>query len=156
MNRSRLLSGLFFLAALVHAWLLTASVIDYVRGQSWKAIPARILTVELVDLTASDSGLEVKAVYEYDFGGRRYQGTRVQLHRGYDVFNFHRRMYEELLAHQRTGKPRIAFVNPKDPTQSVLHRELRWEMMALYCFGMLIFGGVGIVLRRRVDARRDA
>ena len=154
LRRSRLFPSLFFLAALVHAWLLTTSVIDYVRVQSWEAVPARILSAQLVDLT-SHSGYEVKAAYEYKFNGRRYKGTRVQLHIGDDIFDFHRKMYQELLSHQRTGKPRTCFVNPTDPKQSILHRELRWPLMAIYAGAMLLFGGVGVLLTRRINARRD-
>lgn len=123
------------------AWTISS----WVSMQSWRETPARIDRVELV---ADDSGdsttYRVEAEYAYGWEGREYRGDRVSMHTGSDnIGSFHQRAAAELGEHRDSGRPFPCFVNPDDPSQAVLYRNPRIEMLgAMLLFG-LVFGGAG-------------
>ncbi len=123
------------------AWTISS----WVSMQSWRETPARIDRVELV---ADDSGdsttYRVEAEYAYGWEGREYCGDRVSMHTGSDnIGSFHQRAAAELGEHRDSGRPFPCFVNPDDPSQAVLYRNPRIEMLgAMLLFG-LVFGGAG-------------
>jgi hypothetical protein len=90
---------------------------------------------------------ETQADYEYEYDGQHYRGSRVGLHSGGDnVDGFQESVYRELSGHFKSGEPFPCFVNPQQPTQSILYRELRWELILFYTVPVVVFGGVGICL----------
>ena len=121
------------------------TVASCVSMQSWREAPARMDRVELV---ADDSGdsttYRVEAEYTYEWEGREYRGDRVSVHSGSDnVGSFHHRAAAELEEHRDSGLPFPCFVNPDDPSQAVLYRNPRIEMLgAMLLFG-LVFAGAG-------------
>jgi hypothetical protein len=125
-------------------------------AQRWVEVPAVVKTVELK--RGEKNSRRVLATYEYEFGGRKYSGERVSLHSGGDSLGrFQTSAHEELERHRRTGKPFRCFVNPRDPAESVLYRDVRWEMMLLYCGVAALFGsaGVGVLAASVVTWRRQ-
>jgi len=113
--------------------------------QTWEEAPARILHSELKSHSGSDSTTyRAAAKYEYTYGGRNYTGSRVSLHGGADnIGKFQRRTARELSKYKKSGKPFRCYVNPRNPSQSVLYRHLRLEMLAFKGMFALVFGGVG-------------
>ncbi len=65
-----------------------------------------------------------------------------------NVGDFQERAAFELTDHHKTGKPFRCFVNPVNPSQAILYRELRWQILSF----MAVFGtifttvGCGIVI----------
>ena len=112
-------------------------------SQHWTEVPAIIKSAKL----KRGDTLRALATYEYDVNGRKYSGNRVSFHRGSDnVSSFQRTAFNELDKHRKSGRPFRAFVNPQDPAESVLYRNVRWEMMLLYCGVAVLFGGTGVGL----------
>jgi hypothetical protein len=133
---------------------------SWLETRDWVETPARILEVELV--TRSDSAstrYSVEARYEYEFRQRTYGGRRVWLESKPDSLgDFHRRVYEELDAHRRSGEAFRCFVDPDRPQDSILYRDLRRGLLSFKLFLALLFGGVGFgllvavpVTRRRLE-----
>jgi hypothetical protein len=121
------------------------TLVEHLAMQRWVQTPAVITRADLE--TQAGEGLTYTAVaeYQYEFGGQQHHGSRVGLSRGSDnVGNFHQRVHAELKAHQTNGQPFRCFVNPAQPDQSILYRDLRWEMIAFYDVFVLTFGGIGI------------
>lgn len=126
------------------AWEIVRASIESLAMQRWVETPAKIVRAELQ--TTHDEGTTYKAIaeYQYEFDGQPRHGARVGLSDGSDnIGNFHQRVHRELKAHQTSGQPFRCFVNPDKPDQSILYRDLRWELIAFYDIFVLAFGGVG-------------
>ena len=104
------------------------------------------------------SSYQTIAEYTYEFGGRQYKGSRVGLSGGADnMGSFQQKAYAELSGYRKSGKPFRCFVNPSQPDQALLYRDLRWEMAALQMVFVLVFGGVGfgLLIGGAVALRRE-
>jgi hypothetical protein len=128
-----------------------------VRG--WVPAEAQIRLLEL-EVRSQDEGVTERVVcwYRYAYDGVSYLGQRVDLAEN-DVPNEPNteRLHHELLKRKQAGgEPVFCYVNPRDPQQAVLFRELRWRPLALWIpfalgfplFGGVILGGMGYGLWR--------
>ncbi len=129
--------------------LIGAKLAEWAAMQSWHETPAKILSAELELHDDSDDGTTYRAVaeYEYEFAGAAYRSKRVALHGGSDnIGSYQRRIGSELVKHANSGEPFRCFFDPSQPDQSVLYRDLRFEMIAFYDVFAVVFGGVGFGL----------
>ena len=125
------------------------TVLDWWEAAGWAPVPAEIVAVELEDHTDSDGGTtyETTATYRYDYAGASYTGTRVAIDTGSDnIGRFQHRLYYDLRDAQEKRTPVTAYVDPADPANAVLNRELRPGLFALKGIFAIVFGGVGFGL----------
>jgi len=117
----------------------------YSAIQSWDATPATLLEVELKGKRKGKGGsLRATARYRYEVDGKSYECDRVALHTEADnIGSFQREHGEELERLLKQGQPITAYVNPDDPTQAILFRDLRPGMIALKGAFGLVFGAIG-------------
>lgn len=126
--------------------LLARTALAASRAGTWAETPARIVRAELAVSHGSDSTTyRAEAEYTYTFEGRTYTGTRVSLHGGSDnIGSFHQRVHQELAGYRDSGRPFRCYVNPANPSEALLYRGVRWEMVLFHLMFCLVFGGVGI------------
>lgn len=117
----------------------------YSAIQSWDATPATLLEAELKGKRKGKGGsLRATARYRYEVDGKSYECDRVALHTEADnIGSFQRERGEELERLLKQGQPITAYVNPDDPTQAILFRDLRPGMIALKGAFGLVFGAIG-------------
>jgi hypothetical protein len=130
-------------AACVMAWHISCCW----AAQSWVERPCTILQAELKTDRGGKGGgtFRVVADYQYEFANRQFAGNRVWFGTGSDnVGNFHQRVFDELKDHLAQGRPFRCFVDPNDPSSSVLYRDVRIEMLMFESVFALLFGGVGV------------
>lgn len=127
-------------------YLTASTILTWFEMRQWVEAPAVILDAELeTDGDSDGTTFRAEARYCYNFGGREYIGTRVSIEGGADnVGSFQQDAYHELLEHKETGAPFRCFVNPKDPSQAVLYRRLRPEMLLFFSVFAVVFGGAGL------------
>ena len=81
------------------------------------------------------------------FAGKPYTGSRLGMSKvgGSDnIDDWHHEVNARLEDARAAGKPVTVWVNPDNPAESVLDREMRWgELLFLVPFS-LAFGGVGV------------
>lgn len=148
----------FLLAGLFLSGLYFSSYVNWWRSQTWVKTPCWIDSAELKISHDSDSTTyRAQADYHYEFDGRTYQGDRVSFGSGGDnVGSFQQEAYRELKPHvgKKTdgaerdasadeAKPFRCFVNPSNPSEAVLYRNLRWEMLSFMAIFALTFPAVG-------------
>ena len=123
------------------------SLLDWRAASGWVEVPAELVSVELEEHDGDDSTTyETTATYRYEYAGQTYKSDRVAIDSGADnIGDFHQRLYYELRAahEQRTV---TAYVDPSEPANAVLNRELRLGLLALKSVFALVFGGVGFGL----------
>ena len=128
------------------AYLIGAAFMDWSSMRSREEVPAEIVSVNRWVSRDSDSNsTEAQATYRYQYLGRSFTGTRVSLHKGSDsIGGFQEDTYRELLSHR--GSTFRCFVNPANPAEAVLYRDLRWELIGFYSIFLVVFGGAGFGL----------
>lgn len=155
------LFGLPFLAAgLVITGLYFGGIIDWVRAAGWEETPCAIVSV--TSERGDEDTRKTTAEYTYRYQGREYRGDRVSFYHGGDnVGDFQQRAYREL-SHHRGGPMFRCYVNPRDPSESVLYRTIRWPMQAFLAVfaltfpavgGGLVIGGILAVLKSKREKR---
>jgi len=135
-------AGLFVL------YMALSAPLDAWRMADWAEVDCRVLSAELEEHRGDDSTTyEVKARYRYTFNGREYTAERVSVHTGGDnIGSFQQDTYQQLAEYERSGEPFRCYVNPSDPSEAVLFRDLRWGLVVMmFLFGM-VFSSVGLGL----------
>ncbi len=127
--------------------LAISDVWESIRMRSWVETPARVLETRLSESRGDSTTYRVEAQYEYTFQGNRYVGTRVAINSTSDnVGSFHQDAYAELRRARDQNLRVPAFVNPAQPHQAVLYRQMRWGLFAMKLLGGAVFGGAGVWL----------
>jgi hypothetical protein len=136
----------FALAGLFVGSLAIRSLATWYEARAWVSTPAHILQTDLEVHQGSDSTTyEVTALYEYEWRGQVYSSDRVGLSSGSDnIGSFHQDRHAELTRFHSNGEPFRCFVDPDDPQQSLLYREMRWGLFALMGVFALLFTGAGL------------
>ncbi|MBX9603955.1 MAG: DUF3592 domain-containing protein [Bryobacteraceae bacterium] len=149
-NWIALCMGIPFLGGgLLVGYLGFHSILESIRMRTWKEVPARILSCELNSHRGSKGSVtySVAAEYEYQFAGQVHRSTRVSLHGGSDnIGSFHQDAAEELQDYRKHNEPFPAYVNPLNPSEAMLYRDVRWGMLAFQGVFLVFFGGAGLLM----------
>lgn len=144
------------------AGVLVRNAIELSAMQRWQPTPCTIVQAKLEAMCDDGDTYKAVAKYTYEFAGRKHTGTRVGLHSSSDnIGSFQREAAAELERYQKAGKPFVGYVNPRDPSQSVLYRTFRWQMFMLQGMFAVVFSGlgggaIGWLLYNRRKQRRQA
>jgi hypothetical protein len=141
----------FFAAGIFMSWLYFSGFAKWWSARGWDEVPCRIVGAGLKANHDSDgTTYRATADYRYSYEGRMYQGDQVSFHNGADnVGDFQQRAHRELSGYladadaDENARMFRCFVNPKDATESVLYRTLRWEMQAFLAIFALTFPAIG-------------
>ncbi|PKM23064.1 MAG: DUF3592 domain-containing protein [Gammaproteobacteria bacterium HGW-Gammaproteobacteria-14] len=136
----------FFAAGLAVLWFGPFGALwQHARSANWERVPAYLESVALASHRGSDSTTyEVTARYRYHYQGRDFVGERVGYDSGKDnLGKDHQQLEARLKAYQRRGQPLLIWVNPAQPQETYLVRELRWKKLSFMGIFGLIFATVG-------------
>lgn len=128
--------------------------------RSWQAVPAEVLSSQLTSNQGSDSTTyAVQARYRYTAAGRTHESSRVGLDpaAGSDnIGDWHQQWHARLSSARDRGQPVTVWVDPADPTRSVLDPHIRWAKTIFHLPFALVHGrwpgGLVGVLARAVGA----
>ncbi len=137
----------FAAVGVVMAWIVARDLWVWRAAQSWVETPATLVAAKLEE--EHDDGVTYKATakYAYQFGGQQYTSERVALHDGSDnVGRYQEERGRELEQIMQAGGRLPCFVNPDDPAQAMLFRDLRPGMVAFKLMFVVMFGGAGFGL----------
>jgi hypothetical protein len=150
---TRLGGGCFILFALpfaaVGVWMgswLCSELFAHWRMQSWEETPAKIVWTKLESDSDSEGGVSYRATaeYTYRYQGEQYTGHRIGVHGGSDnVGSFQSDAHRQLTEHRKSHRPFHCYVNPEEPSEAVIFRDLRWEMILFRAIFAVVFGAAG-------------
>jgi len=138
-----LLFGLFFAGGGFFMLSETALPMwhNWQRMQDWQPAEARLLSF-------SGAENETRAQYSYEYRGVSYRGNAVGVSEVKDnIGPWHRDMQAYLGRIKRSGDSLPIWVNPLDPVQAVIDRDMRWGLFALasgFC-SIFILIGLGVI-----------
>jgi len=127
--------GLFFLSqTALPTWQ------DWNAMKSWQPAQARLLSV-------SGSENQTEASYRYRMKGVTYQNDRVYVASYNDnIGSYHLDLRARLRSQQSTGETVGVWINPIDPQQAVIDRDMRWGLFAFSAGFCSIFVFVGLLV----------
>ena len=124
-------AGLFFLAT-----TLLPMTRDWVQMKDWQPEEAELLWVK-------GAKNETLASYRYQILGEEFKGQRVYLAGFKDnIGSYHKRLLHRL-QQKRGGKRLVVYVNPAEPDQAIIDRQMRWGLFTLMSLFCLFFVGIG-------------
>jgi hypothetical protein len=118
------------------AYAIVGTIRDGMAAREWVRVKAEVLS--------HGNG---SVLYRYTMDGKSYTGDRLgsNVIGGTDnVDSWHEDMESMLTAARSEGKPITVFVNPDDPTQSMVDNTIRWKLLVFFIPFALAFGGVGV------------
>ncbi|UTF60002.1 DUF3592 domain-containing protein [Gilvimarinus sp. DA14] len=127
-------------------WGIVPQLAQWTAMKSWEPVQAQIVSAEMKSHRSDDSTTySLHATYRYQYQGQNYTGNRVGISSGSDnVGDYHQRVIGPLERAERNGSTVTAWVNPQQPEQAVLNRELRLSLILFKGLFVLLFGGVGL------------
>jgi uncharacterized membrane protein YsdA (DUF1294 family) len=119
-------------------------------AQSWTETPAEVLSCVLKSHRGSKGSRTycVTGQFAYTFNTKKYRSFQVTFYTdGNDnVGNFHQRIFHQLESARLSKKTLPCWVNPNNPDEAVLIRELRPEMIGFQLLFVVFFGGAALAI----------
>jgi Protein of unknown function (DUF3592) len=132
------------------AYGIVTSLNESRRASDWVLVQAKVDDAELRASHGKKGGTTYSAEgsYRYTLGGREYVSTRL----GIDPFgssdnvgDWNVSMAALLEEAKSSGRTIPVYVNPENPSESVVDRDVRWGMILLIGAFAVVFGGVGLL-----------
>jgi hypothetical protein len=116
--------------------------------QSWQATEARLIRAGYETHSGDDSDTyEAYATYTYQYRGQQFTNDRVAIATGADNIGDYQQDTGRQLSAAFNGDATITIhVNPDDPRESIIDRNLRWGLIGFKGIFLFVFGAVGLGL----------
>lgn len=130
----------------IFAFFSIPTITDWSEIKSWHSADAYIQSTELKTSRSDDTTTyQATAKYTYDYLGTSYQGDRIGLSSGSDnIGSYQQDWHTVLKGHEQQNTSITVWVNPDNPSEAIIDRDLRWGLLLFQTLFLLIFGGVGI------------
>jgi hypothetical protein len=143
-----LLFGLVFLGAglaMGYFFVLT-DLSAAITARDYVPVQAELLHVELkYHRSDKSTTYETKARYRYRYAERDYTSERVAIGEGADnIGSYQQDLYKRLNTAKQRRATVVAWVNPGNPNEALLDRDMRWGLFALKGMFFLVFSLVGL------------
>jgi len=125
------------------------TVYDWSRMRQWQPVPALVESVRLHQGRMARGAPYYATVvrYRYQADGTQYIGTRAAVDGSGDSWrSFHQQLADRLHNAQRSGTSVQVWVNPANPTESVVDRSLRAGPLVLNLVIAGFSGGAGVLM----------
>lgn len=129
-------------------WSIGSTVIDAWEMNSWLPAEAHVISAGYTTNSGDDTDTyEAYAQYRYYWNGETFTGDRVSISSGGDnIGDYQTETGRRLSAAQRSGQPITVYVNPAQPSEAIVNRDIRWGMIGFKSIFVFVFGGVGFGL----------
>ena len=129
-------------------WSIGSTVIDAWDMNSWLPAEAHVISAGYTTNSGDDTDTyEAYAQYRYYWNGETFTGDRVSISSGGDnIGDYQTETGRRLSAAQRSGQPITVYVNPAQPSEAIVNRDIRWGMIGFKSIFVFVFGGVGFGL----------
>ena len=136
----------------VGVWMGSMTFLDMQKvekARAWNKADAEINSCVLQSHRGSKGGYtyQVTADYTYTVNSKKYTSNKVSFYSGSDnVGSFHQKTFSKLETARHSKKPFPCWVNPANPEEVVLIRDLRPEMIGFQLIFVFAFGGAVIAV----------
>ncbi|MGI9270639.1 MAG: DUF3592 domain-containing protein, partial [Woeseiaceae bacterium] len=138
----------FFSVGIWMLWSVSSTLVSAWQMDGWMQVEASLTTGGYTTHSGDDSDTHrAFASYDYKIGGKQYSGDRVSISGGADnVGSYQEDIGRNLQSAQASGDMIMIYVDPDDPTASIIDRGVRWGLLGFKSIFLFVFGGVGLGL----------
>ena len=138
----------FFGVGVWMLWSVSSTLYDAWEMRGWQPTEARLLGAGYNTHSGDDSNTyEAYASYTYTYFAQTYTGDRVSLSSGADNIGDHQQdTGRQLSAAMSRNATITVWVNPDNPSEAIIDREIRWGLIGFKSIFLFVFGGVGLGL----------
>ena len=138
----------FFGTGVWMLWSVSNTFVEAYQMRSWVQVEAQLSAGGYETHSGDDSyTYEAYAEYAYQYEGRLFHGNRVSIAGGADnIGDYQQNLGRRLNNAQARGELITIFVDPANPTDSIIDRGIRWGMIGFKSIFLFVFGGVGLGL----------
>ncbi len=138
----------FFGVGVWMGYSIVANLNEAWQMKQWAPEQATLRRAGYETHSGSDSTTyEAYAEYSYEFAGRMYSNDRVGISGGSDnIGNYQQDMGRVLSSAMNRGESITVYVDPENPSDSIIDRTVRWGMIGFKSIFFFVFGGVGLGL----------
>lgn len=124
----------------------TPMISGWWNAKSWEPVQAELIQHNLKTHHGDDStSYRATARYRYDYYGQSYVSDRVGFAGGSDnIGSYHQDMNRQLGRVRGGSQALNIWVNPDEPSEAVIDRDMRWGLLAFKSLFLFLFGGIGI------------
>jgi hypothetical protein len=129
------------------SWMIGSMVRESFRAADWVVVQATVESANLHSRSGRSTTHQADGTYRYRFGGKEYVGTRLGVSPigGADnIGDWQESMADYLRDAMRERRTISVFVNPDNPAEAVVDRDVRWGFVVFMGLFAVIFGGVGV------------
>ncbi len=141
-------SAFFGFAAAFFIFVVFPQLSDWHRMQSWVPVNATILSAKLnSNYSDGSTTYSVSARYSYAYQGRAYKNNRVSISEGNDnIGSYQQDLYRRIERQRNDDEAVRVWLDPNNPKDSIIDREMRWGLFAFEMVFVVVFGGIGGVV----------
>ncbi|NNC77976.1 MAG: DUF3592 domain-containing protein [Woeseiaceae bacterium] len=137
----------FFAVGVWMLWSISMAFYDAWRMSDWLPVEARLISAGYETRSGDSTTYEAYARYTYTHYGQTYNGERVSLSSGGDnIGSYQQDLGSRLSAAQQRRETITVWINPDDPSESIVDRSIRWGMVGFKSIFLFVFGGIGLGL----------
>ncbi len=116
--------------------------------QHWAPVQATLSAAGYETHPGDDSyTYEAFAHYHYSYGGQDFSANRVAITDGADnIGDYQQNLGRRLENAMARGQAVVVYVNPEQPSESIIDPSLRWGLLGFKAIFFFVFGGVGLGL----------
>lgn len=135
----------------VGAWMGFAigdHLLDAREMDAWQPVDARLSAAGYHSHSGDDSNTyEAYATYTYAWRDHVYRNDRVSIAGGSDNIGDYQQEFGRYLSNAMgRGQTITVYVNPLNPAEAVIDRDLRWGLLGFKAIFFFVFGGAGLGL----------
>jgi len=138
----------FFGVGVWMGYSIGSNLIDAWQMQQWTPVDAVLHRAGYETHSGDDSDTyKAYAEYSYAYGGQTYLNDRVAISGGGDnIGDYQQDLGRRLGGVMGRGESVTVYVNPADPSDSIIDPTIRWGLLGFKAIFFLVFGGVGLGL----------
>lgn len=131
-------------------WLLFLSgsiLYEAYQMKQWRATKADIISLRLQShQNDGKRSHTLEGRYKFEFQSTVYENSRFGIDESKDNLGYYAKKFRYLNRMKRQSKAVQIWFNPKDPTQAVLDRKIRWKKLSIKSGMGLVFLIIGLAL----------
>lgn len=137
----------FFAVGVWMLWSISSGFYDAWRMTGWQPVQAQLLSAGYETHSGDSTTYSAYARYTYRHYGQTYTGERVSLSSGGDnIGSYQQDLGARLSSTMQRGETVTVWINPDDPSESIVDRTIRWGMVGFKSIFLFVFGGIGLGL----------
>lgn len=137
----------FFAVGVWMLWSISLGFYDAWRMSGWQPVQAQLLSAGFETHSGDSTTYKAYARYTYTHYGQTYSGERVSLSSGGDnIGSYQQDLGSRLSSTLQRGETVTVWINPDDPSESIVDRTIRWGMVGFKSIFLFVFGGIGLGL----------